>query len=100
MTATTDLGPLQRLLTEIDADRPDWHAEAACRGLAPDLFYPARGESLAAARSVCEGCPVQAECLNTAMGRNEKFGIWAATSVRQRRHLRRQRDLDRNGAAA
>ena len=93
---TTDLGPLQRLLTAIDADRPGWHHEAACRGLTADLFYPARGESLAAARSVCECCPVQAECLNTAMGRNEQFGVWAATSHRQRRQLRHHR----NGTAA
>ncbi len=102
MTPPPDLSPLERLLVTIDTDRPRWHLDAACRGMTADLFYPARGESTAEATSVCQGCPVQGECLAAAVGRNERFGIWGGTSARQRRPLRREirRRSDEDGAAA
>ncbi|MGH9005549.1 MAG: WhiB family transcriptional regulator, partial [Acidimicrobiia bacterium] len=37
--------------------RSHW-ADAACLGTNPELFYPARGESTAAAKAVCSTCPV------------------------------------------
>ena len=72
-----------------------WQLGAACRGLDPALFFPARGESTAEAKTVCASCDVDAECLGHALGQNgrgrlERFGIWGATSERERRQLRRQ----------
>jgi hypothetical protein len=68
--------------------RPEWHREAACRGKSPDLFFPIRGESTAVAKSTCRTCPVLADCASTSL--QERHGIWAATSERERRKLRRE----------
>lgn len=67
--------------------RPAWHAQAACRGAGPARWFPGQGEPLEAARAICAGCAVQAECSDAAI--DERHGIWAGTSARQRRELRR-----------
>lgn len=73
------------------AGRPAWHAQAACRGRGPSLFFPGQGEPLEAARAICAGCPVRADCLADSLGRPScgDNGVWAGTSPRQRRDLRR-----------
>lgn len=70
-------------------EAPTWFAQAACRGLDPDLFFPERGESVRQAKAVCASCPVAAECLATALNNGEKHGIWGGLSEKQRRVLRR-----------
>lgn len=71
---------------------PDrWWERAACRGMDPDLFFVGRGESLAEARKVCAGCSVREECLAYALDNCEKHGVWAGTSEKQRRRMRRER---------
>lgn len=77
----------------------DWVEQAACAGVDPDLFFPDRGASRAAARRVCAGCPVRAECLEYALEAGEKFGVWGGTSEKERRAMRRQRLAVRRGAA-
>lgn len=69
--------------------RPAWHRRAACRGMGTDAFFPNRGESSAAAVAVCEGCEVRSECLDAALERADTHGVWAGTSARGRRVLRR-----------
>ena len=71
------------------ATREDWVADAACRGMNAELFYPGRGDSTAAARAACASCPVTAQCLEYALRIGEKHGIWGNTSERERRALRR-----------
>ena len=75
------------------AARPAWHQHGACRGADPNLFFPARGESVKEAKAVCARCPVRAECLEYALTNQEKFGVWGGLSERERRQLRRQRRL-------
>jgi WhiB family redox-sensing transcriptional regulator len=75
-----------------------WIELAACRGLDAALFFPTRGEWTRAAREVCGGCPVRAECLEHALDAGEKFGIWGGKTERQRRAMRRARQ--RAGRAA
>jgi WhiB family redox-sensing transcriptional regulator len=67
-------------------NRPAWHADAACRGMGPDLFF---GDPLRAveAKKVCAGCPVTAECL--AAGMTEQRGVWGGTGWKARRRLLR-----------
>ena len=65
-----------------------WQVEAACRGVDPDLFYPAQGESAAEAKAVCRECPVTAECLDYALETRQRFGIWGGKSESERRPLR------------
>lgn len=65
--------------------RPAWHARANCAGLDPDLFFPLPGTPHAdnrAARAVCAGCEVRAEC--RAAGERELYGFWGGTSVKDR----------------
>lgn len=73
------------------APRPRWFDEAACRGIDPGLFHPARGDYAVErqARQVCAGCPVRAECLAHALTFHELYGIWGGTSARERRDMRR-----------
>lgn len=65
-----------------------WAAHAACANTSPDLFFPDKGGSTAAARAVCATCPVTTECLDYALRWRIPHGIWGGTSERERRRLR------------
>jgi WhiB family redox-sensing transcriptional regulator len=71
----------------------DWRTLAACRGLDPDLFFPARGDSFTArnAQAVCAACPVAEQCLEFAIEVGETEGIWGGLSGRQLRQERQRR---------
>ena len=68
--------------------RTDWRSRANCLGIDPEIFYPKRGESTAAARSMCEACPVQKECRESAVYGEMVFGILGNTSPNQRAAMR------------
>ena len=68
-----------------------WVAEAECRGVDPDLFFPENGAPTNEAKAVCGRCPVQHECLQYALEAGEKFGVWGGRSEKERRRMRRQR---------
>lgn len=70
-------------------DRPAWMADANCRGLDVNVFFPNRGESLEQIRKICRACDVQAECLAYALNNGEVHGTWGGLSERERRQLRR-----------
>lgn len=74
------------------APRPEWFDEAACRGVDPGLFHPARGDYAVErnALAICAGCPVRDQCLTHAVTHHELHGIWGGTSARERRDMRRQ----------
>jgi WhiB family redox-sensing transcriptional regulator len=74
-----------------DQDR-SWQARGNCIGLDPDLFFPERGQSCAEAKAVCAGCAVRSECLEYALAKPEKFGIWGGLSERERRRIRVKRN--------
>lgn len=65
---------------------PEWHKDAACKEHPGLSFFPERGEPTDAAKAVCTGCLVKAECLQ--VGRAEESGIWGGTSANQRRKIR------------
>lgn len=75
-----------------------WQALANCRGVDPALLFPERGESTREAKAMCRGCVVRAECLEYALEHGEKFGIWGGMSERERRRMRRERNLARQQA--
>ncbi len=81
-----------------------WQDDAACRGADPDLFHPERGENdkARAAKSVCAGCTVTAECLSFALANGERSGIWGGLSGKERVGMRRAlgpRPIDHGTAA-
>lgn len=61
-----------------------WMRDAACKGLT-NLFFPHVGDGSTSkqAQTVCQGCPVNAECAE--YGSREIYGVWAGTTPRQRR---------------
>lgn len=79
----------------MELDDLAWQEYANCLGVDPDLFFPERGASTREAKEVCRGCVVRQECLEYALRHAEKFGIWGGMSERERRRLRRQRNVAR-----
>lgn len=57
--------------------RPSWWADAACRGVGVDVFFPERGQSTAPAKALCAGCSVRSDCMAEASANDERWGIWA-----------------------
>jgi WhiB family redox-sensing transcriptional regulator len=70
-----------------------WQDLASCRGADPDLFFPERGASTRTAKGICRDCQVRAECLEFAIVSSEKFGIWGMMSERERRKIRKERQI-------
>jgi len=73
----------------------DWRELALCTQVDPELWFPVKGESPAAAKLLCGRCEVRAECLEFALDSNEQFGVWGGLSSDERRALRRRRRLRR-----
>ena len=70
-----------------------WRLQALCAETDPEAFFPEKGGSTREAKRVCTGCTVRAECLEFALGNDERFGIWGGLSERERRRLRLQRRM-------
>jgi hypothetical protein len=50
---------------------------AACSGQPIEVFFPAKGQTAAAARAICSTCKVQPECLDYARADSDTMGFWA-----------------------
>lgn len=70
-------------------DAEDWREQALCAQIDPEAFFPEKGGSSKAAKSICRQCPVQVECLEYALGSNQTFGVWGGLSARERHKLGR-----------
>ena len=66
---------------------PNWRESANCATTDPELFFPHKGGSGQAARTICSMCPVQTECLTAALLEDNQQGIRAGTSARERRRM-------------
>jgi len=79
-------------------------AGASCKGLDPNIFYPASGYDEEVAKAVCSGCWVQKDCLEYALETGEQFGVWGSTTEKDRRRIlkryRRQNISSPEGATA
>src|SRR5437899_1112648 len=64
-----------------------WQEEALCAQTYPEAFFPEKGGSTREAKRVCSRCDVRAECLEYALGHDERFGMWGGLSERERRRL-------------
>jgi hypothetical protein len=73
----------------------DWTGSARCREIGVHAFYAEENGSnnYTAARVVCQGCPVRALCLDTAMRAEadlpvmERAGMWGGLTPQERRDL-------------
>ena len=69
----------------------EWRRLGACRGLDASIFYPDNDEEAEVAKQVCEECGVRETCLDFALSRREKVGVWGGATERERRRILRQR---------
>lgn len=78
----------------IALERDGWRQHAACRGLNPNLFFPASGDSRTAqtAKEICAGCPVRRPCLEVGLTQeHDTCGVFGGRSVNERDLIRRHR---------
>ena len=70
--------------------RPSWMRDAARAEYPTEVFFPARGEPVDPARTICAHCPVLEECAEFVADEDGPVhGIWAGQSQRQRDVARR-----------
>jgi WhiB family redox-sensing transcriptional regulator len=69
----------------------EWRSLGACRGLDPEVFFPETAEQVEQALVICDGCGVRVACLEHALARREKVGVWGGTTDKDRRRIIRQR---------
>lgn len=73
----------------------DWWTDALCRIEQSDDFFPdERGRhsevpraAEAAAKAICERCPVREPCLEAALRNREPVGIWGGLTTSERHRL-------------
>lgn len=80
----------------------DWQLAARCRGMPSQVFFAADGERGGRllefehrAKRICRSCPVLLQCRSYAVEAEEPYGIWGATTPKERRALRRAADQAR-----
>jgi len=73
-----------------DPEELRWQDLALCAETDPESFFPEKGGSIREAKRTCRSCEVRAECLEYALGNDERYGVWGGMSERERRRLRRQ----------
>jgi hypothetical protein len=66
--------------------RPSWHADAACKTHPKISWFPGRGDDQSVAKKICEGCPVQQQCLN-AGNAGQEHGVWGGLNRTDRQRL-------------
>jgi len=79
-------------LADLEVPAPagvDWTL-ALCAQVDPELFFPEKGASPAAAKRVCRTCPIQPACLAAVLERFEPYGIWAGTTPKERIELKKR----------
>jgi WhiB family redox-sensing transcriptional regulator len=67
-----------------------WQELSLCAQTDPEIFFPEKGGSTNLAKMICSQCVVRAECLDYALTRGERFGVWGGLSERERRLMGRQ----------
>ena len=66
---------------------PKWTRDAVCASVDPALWFPEMGGTAREAKKICATCPVRVQCLEFALERPERFGIFGGMTERERRKL-------------
>lgn len=64
---------------------PDWHLQAACKGVDPAVMVEGPP---AVAKRFCQNCPVVVECLTHAMANPQELGVWGGLTAKERNNRR------------
>ena len=78
-------------MNPISDSLPDWHLQAACRGLPNSMFFPETGDDTRPAKQVCKTCPVRRECGGYAVENRVKYGIWNGRNMASHSKTKRPR---------
>jgi WhiB family redox-sensing transcriptional regulator len=60
------------VIADLDVDEQ----QLPCRLNDPELFFAESPADVELAKSLCRGCPVRVECLESALERREPWGVW------------------------
>ncbi len=78
-------------VTELDGDEYwSWQLRGRCLDFPTDLFFPesaprhVRRQLEEQAKRICQSCPVLDTCRDHATSVPERYGIWGATTPRER----------------
>ena len=84
---------------------PEWHAQARCLGDNDEVFFGSSTPSqrpaytltsIKEAQAKCYSCPVFEQCLRHAIKIREQYGVWAATTMKDRSRIFKM--IDQNEA--
>lgn len=72
----------------------EWRKAALCAQVDPEVFFPESGSSYTSqqAKRICGKCDVKQQCLDFALSRHERHGVWGGTSPRERHRLLKAQD--------
>jgi WhiB family redox-sensing transcriptional regulator len=84
------IGTLAQAGSDVLPPELAWQERALCAQTDPEAFFPEKGGSTREAKRVCMSCEVRAECLDYALAKDERFGIWGGLSERERRRVKKQ----------
>lgn len=69
-----------------------WVSEARCTETDADVFFPEPGYHAAdIAKRICDQCEVVEQCLEAALARHERYGVWGSHTPKERELLARRR---------
>ncbi len=81
----------RRFVRDLIGNVPGWDGTAACATADPEAFFPRKGENPAYAKNICRRCDIQEKCLDGAVNRGEKYGIWGGQAKKTLDKLRAER---------
>jgi WhiB family redox-sensing transcriptional regulator len=79
---------------------PAQRATLPCRSHDPDLWFAEKPAELERAKQLCTGCPVKAQCLDSALSRQEPWGVWGGEIFDRGAVVPRKRPRGRPSKAA
>jgi hypothetical protein len=86
MNFKTNLEDFKKHKKDIMLGVSRWSEKAACRSVGLEPFYDTEDSNLKkTAAKYCKNCPVQNQCMYTAVILKEEYGVWGGFTPRQRR---------------
>lgn len=65
----------------------EWQDKGLCRKVDPEIFFVDPGQNATEAKAICARCPVQPECLITAIQTRERYGVFGGLTSKEREEL-------------
>lgn len=70
-----------------NVDDNSWRNKAACKGVTTSVFFGSpKSNDIKVAKLICSACPVNAECLQSALT-YQYYGVWGNTTEEERSYI-------------